>query len=309
MLSPPVSPPDVPPWLTWGRKQIEKVEREHRFEVERLIGADAAQRFFNCRRFARFAWYNREGDKLYPMKSPSCGFWFCPLCALRRKGDLRRKVRLAIRKLRESRPSHRWIKLDLTVPNCEVDELKKTNKRMFKAFRRMTKVRGWPGVGAVVGLEVNRAEDDKAHPHFHCSVAVAPGYFNGRNYWSQERWAEEWQKAFGTKDQLRIKAREVEDEEAGDYVEYSQKPPNEDQILWRMRARNEMRREQKVRYYGEIMAHARRKTKAPFVQEKAGIEEGNKKEKKQKEVRVVDTVTFYRGDDGWTVKVGRGFFG
>lgn len=306
MSSPLVSPSDAPPWLTWGRKRIERVERVHRFEVERLIGPEAAERFFNCGRSARFAWYNRNGGELYPMKSSSCGFWFCPLCALRRKGHLRRKIRPMIERLREARPSHRWIKLDLTVPNCEVDELRKTNKHMFKAFRCMTTAKGWPGIGAVVGLKVNRAEDDKAHPHFHCSVAVASGYFNGRNYWSQERWAEEWQKALGTKDELKIKAREVEDEEAGDYIEYSQKP-KEDEILWRMRAWNEMRGQQKIRYYGEIKGHARRKKKAPIAEEKGVVEEGDRREKEQKQLRVVDTVTFHRGNDEWTVKVGRGF--
>jgi hypothetical protein len=34
-------------------------------------------------------------------------------------------------------PTHRWIRLDLTVPNCEVGELRKTIGDMFKAFRRM----------------------------------------------------------------------------------------------------------------------------------------------------------------------------
>jgi hypothetical protein len=38
MLSPPVSPPDVPPWLIWSRKRIERIEQEHRFEVELLSG-------------------------------------------------------------------------------------------------------------------------------------------------------------------------------------------------------------------------------------------------------------------------------
>ncbi len=85
MVQPPIYPPEPPPWLTWGRKRIERIEQEHRSEVERLLGPHAANRFFDCGRSARFAWYNRKGGKLYPMRSPSFGSWFCPLCALRQK--------------------------------------------------------------------------------------------------------------------------------------------------------------------------------------------------------------------------------
>jgi hypothetical protein len=127
-----------------------------------------------------------------------------------------------------------------------VDELRKTIGDMFKAFRRMAKSKKWPVVSAIVGLEVRRAEDDKAHPHFHCSVAVKPGYFNGDHYWSKERWAEEWEEVWtrvtGSKGQLKVDVANEDDEEAGDYIVYSQKPPREEEILWRMRAWNQMRR-------------------------------------------------------------------
>jgi hypothetical protein len=89
MPGPPVTVPDIPKWLAWGRERIDRIE-PYWFKVERLIGQEAATRFFNCGRSANFAWYNREDEKLYPLRSFYCGFWFCPLCAARRKGDLRR---------------------------------------------------------------------------------------------------------------------------------------------------------------------------------------------------------------------------
>jgi plasmid rolling circle replication initiator protein Rep len=109
--------------LTWGRKRIESIEQAHLSEVESLIGARAACRFFECGRSMLYSW-NRKTGKFSLLRARFCDLWFCPLCELRRKLDLKRRVGSATKHLQEEIPSIRWAKLHLTVGNCEVENLR-----------------------------------------------------------------------------------------------------------------------------------------------------------------------------------------
>jgi plasmid rolling circle replication initiator protein Rep len=84
-------------------------------------------------------------------------------------------------------PKHRWLFLTLTVKNCSIQELRKNLDCMNKSFIRLSKLKEFPGVGWIKSVEVTRGRDGNAHPHIHCLLMVAPGYF-GANYLSQERW-------------------------------------------------------------------------------------------------------------------------
>jgi hypothetical protein len=298
VVQPPPCPPGPPRWLTWGRERIEKLEQDHHIEVEYLIGPNAAARFFACGRSVKYGWNKRTGKTLL-LKARFCGYWFCPLCELRRKSVLKRRAEVATKQLQKAIPSLRWVKLHLTVPNCEGDDLRETIDAMFEAFRSMVKSKAWPGQGAIRCLEVTRGEEGTAHPHLHVSIATKAGYFNGQNYWSEDRWQQEWEKALGTKAGRYVKTQNAKDEEeASDLVDYSQKPPDEDEILWRMRAWKQMYNVRRVECYGAVKLPPSRIKKAP-VAEESPIGEKPKNR--------IDVVTYSwngKRDEPWKVKVG-----
>ena len=106
VVPPPPCPPNPPPWLTWGRERIEHLEQEHSIEIESLIGADASGRFFACGHSVRYGW-NKSMGKTFLLQARFCGYWFCPLCELRRKFTLKRRAEVATKQLQEAIPSIR----------------------------------------------------------------------------------------------------------------------------------------------------------------------------------------------------------
>lgn len=99
----------------------------------------------------------------------------------------------AFPKIYEDHPDMRYIFLTLTVRNCEIGELRRTITDMNAAWKRLVERKIWPGQGFIRSLEITRSKDGKAHPHFHCLIAVPPGYFAGKNYLSTARWVLLWQ--------------------------------------------------------------------------------------------------------------------
>jgi hypothetical protein len=85
--------------------------------------------------------------------------------------------------------------LTLTVRNCSVLDLRRTILDMNRAWDRLVKRKAWPALGYVRSLEITRGKDGSAHPHFHCLLAVPPGYFVGRKYLSTAKWAALWRDA------------------------------------------------------------------------------------------------------------------
>lgn len=123
-----------------------------------------------------------------------CRVRHCPVCQWRRSLMWKAKAYQALPKVVQDYPKHRWLFLTLTLKNRPVKELRQTVDWMNKSFVRLTKLKDWPGVGWIKSVEVTRGKDGNAHPHIHCLLMVAPGYF-GPNYLSQERWVELWQKS------------------------------------------------------------------------------------------------------------------
>ena len=107
----------------------------------------------------------------------------------------RSRMLRALPKIRADHPNLRFIFLPLTVENCELTELRATLKEMNRAFNNLQRRKDFPALGWVRAAEVTRSDDDKAHPHFHCLLAVKPSYFNGREYLSQADWTEMWKTA------------------------------------------------------------------------------------------------------------------
>jgi hypothetical protein len=100
----------------------------------------------------------------------------------------------ALPRVIEAYPTARWLFLTLTVRNCPLDELRDTLKGMNKAWERLSKRKQFPAIGWVKSVEVTRAADDMAHPHFHCLLMVKPSYF-GTGYINQAEWTELWKKS------------------------------------------------------------------------------------------------------------------
>lgn len=125
-----------------------------------------------------------------------CRVRHCPICAWRRSLMWRAKAAKTIPLIVEDFPKHRFIFLTLTIRNCELDKLRETLSVMNRAWSKLTQRKDFPADGWFKFLEIKRAADDKAHPHFHCVLLVPPGYF-GNNYLSHERWVELWRSCLG----------------------------------------------------------------------------------------------------------------
>lgn len=92
-------------------------------------------------------------------------------------------------------PKAQWVFLTLTIRNPEMDDLRSTLAMMNKAWQRLIQRKEWPAKGFIRTTEVTKGKDGKPHPHFHCLLLVDPGYFQGKNYISQVRWADHWRDA------------------------------------------------------------------------------------------------------------------
>lgn len=168
-----------------------------------------------------------DGSKRLAAMS-SCRVRLCPVCSWRRAlKTYANTLQCAQWVQREQRGVH-WLMLTLTVKNCSGAELRNTLDEMMHGWNRLTQysdvkraLRGW-----YRGLEITHDVDplitpsryrqaheyydrlglvpgaknpgfDTFHPHFHCLLAVPPGYFKGGNYISADRWRELWALAMG----------------------------------------------------------------------------------------------------------------
>jgi plasmid rolling circle replication initiator protein Rep len=92
-------------------------------------------------------------------------------------------------------PKARWLHLTLTIQNCPVTDLRDTLKLMNSAWQRLTQLKKFPALGYFKSLEVTRAKDGSAHPHFHVLLIVNSSYFQGSNYIKHDKWIGMWKKA------------------------------------------------------------------------------------------------------------------
>ena len=154
---------------------------------------------------------NKEtGEINWKLRTASfCRVRHCPVCNWRR--TLRNTARFlsALPNLTAKYPTHRYLFLTLTVPNCPVNELKSTIQAMNKGWVKLTKRKEFkPIKGFVRSTEVTRAENGFAHPHFHCLLIVQSNYF-AKNYIKQARWLELWQQSLGRDDVKIVDVRAV----------------------------------------------------------------------------------------------------
>lgn len=129
------------------------------------------------------------------LKARFCRVRYCPICQWRRSLLWRAKFYQALPGIIAANPTARFVFLTLTVANCRIEALRETLQNMSKAWNRFKLRKEFSSIlGWVRTTEVTRAADGRAHPHFHVLLMV-PGSYFGREYVTQEQWAEAWRGA------------------------------------------------------------------------------------------------------------------
>jgi plasmid rolling circle replication initiator protein Rep len=211
----------------------------HRFESDRIESRYKGTEFDNyadrihfCAEFLEFALRPTDSGELR-LKLASARFCHvrtCMICTWRKSLRYKARAYKALPKFLEDYPSYRFLFLTLTVKNCEIFELRQTVDWMNKSYTKLSRLKDFPGEGWVKSVEVTKGRRGDAHPHFHCLLAVKSSYF-GRNYLSQEKWCELWQKS------LRVDYKPVLDVQAlkpkgslvaliAEVIKYQTKPSN-----------------------------------------------------------------------------------
>jgi plasmid rolling circle replication initiator protein Rep len=121
-----------------------------------------------------------------------CRVRHCPICQWRKSLMWLARMFEALPAILRDYPTARFIFLTLTVENVPVEELRGTISGMNTAWRRLIQLKRFPAIGFFKSVEVVRAKDGKAHPHFHVLAMVPSGYFKSGNYLTQADWTEMW---------------------------------------------------------------------------------------------------------------------
>jgi plasmid rolling circle replication initiator protein Rep len=183
--------PQDRPWDV-HRAQAQQVEGLY----EKTVYDQYAERIRGCTGCLGFAWEtDPAGEARLKLRSAHfCRVRHCPVCQWRRSLMWMARFLRALPIIEQDHPTARWIFLTLTCRNCQLRELRDTLQYMNESWHRLVKrcefssnVLGW-----VRTTEVTRGRDNRAHPHFHVLLLVKPGYFAGKNYVKQARWAELW---------------------------------------------------------------------------------------------------------------------
>lgn len=158
------------------------------------INPSKAQRMRDCATWLSFL---RKGDgtmKLHDARF--CRVRLCPICQWRR--SLKTFAQMSQVLDVASEQGFQFIFLTLTIKNCKGSELSQTLDSLMQGFNRLTKYKDVKNAvkGYYRGCEVtHNLTTDEYHPHIHAILAVKSGYFAGKNYLSQARWSELWQRA------------------------------------------------------------------------------------------------------------------
>lgn len=153
-------------------------------------------RMQECAKLLIFGWALVEAgvSELRFRKAYFCRVRNCPICQWRRSQMLLARFFEAYPRICKDYPTTRYVFLTLTVKNCPVIELRATIQHMNKSWDRLAKRKAFPAIGYIRSLEVTRAKDGAAHPHFHILLALKPSYFS-RGYLSTADWSALWKNA------------------------------------------------------------------------------------------------------------------
>jgi plasmid rolling circle replication initiator protein Rep len=126
-----------------------------------------------------------------------CKVRLCPICMWRRSLAWRARFFRSWDRISREYPKARYFHLVLTVPNCEIKDLRSTIDKMNQAWHRMVSRKTWPAMGFLRSFEVTRSKNNLAHPHIHALMMVNASYFSGQNYMNRDDWRKYWLTALG----------------------------------------------------------------------------------------------------------------
>jgi plasmid rolling circle replication initiator protein Rep len=177
---------------------------KHRANCDRAAGYYSgsefqrySERMGDCSELLNFRLVPEAHHGVYRLKLATarfCKVRHCPVCQWRRSLMWKAKAYKILPKVVQDYPKYRWLFVTLTVKNCAITELRETLAWMNKGFKRLSELKTWPAKGWIKSTEVTRGRDGSAHPHFHILMMVPTSYF-GRDYLSQAKWVELWQKS------------------------------------------------------------------------------------------------------------------
>jgi plasmid rolling circle replication initiator protein Rep len=184
-----VSPKDKP----WDTHRHECDQVRNLYDQAGMVGP--AERMKRCSPLLEFG-YGVDPDtgeiRFSLQTAYFCRVRLCPVCQWRKSLMWLARTHDALPSILKDYPTARFIFLTLTVENVPVEELRATLSDMNKGFSRLVQRKKWPALGFFKSVEVTRAKDGKAHPHFHVLLMVPAGYFKSGNYLTQAAWTEEW---------------------------------------------------------------------------------------------------------------------
>src|SRR4028119_858957 len=199
-----ISPADKP----WD---IHRAQSDEIAKIYDLIGYDRyAERIGECAGWLTYAVQAKDDGevKLKLRDARFCRVRHCLICQWRKSLMWRARFFKALPEIQKAFPTARWIFVTLTVKNCELSELRATLTWMNAAWKKLTERKVFPALGFIKSVEVTRAVNGTAHPHFHCLMLVPAGYFK-RGYISHAKWQELWQSCLKTDYSPRVDVRVV----------------------------------------------------------------------------------------------------
>lgn len=154
-----------------------------------------------CSWFLGFAWSPEKADSdvltLKLREAHFCRVRHCPVCQWRRSLMWTARFLGAVPEVLLQYPKARFLFLTVTQRNVPVNELRATLGAMSKAWDRMRKRREFAVVlGWLRTVEVTRAQDGSAHPHYHVLLMVPGDYFRTpEKYIPQSAWTRIWRES------------------------------------------------------------------------------------------------------------------
>lgn len=181
------------------KMQVKKVLGMKYAEALRRRGdIDRAIRVEQCGTFLEFA--EIEGGQQKLTAANFCKERLCPSCSWRRSMRMFSVTSSILDHIEKTDKDCKFLFLTLTIKNCTADNLGDTLDGMSAALHRLMNNGAWKRrvKGCIRTLEVTINHEDKTfHPHYHLIIAVSKDYAKkgSKIYWTQEQWAEAWQKS------------------------------------------------------------------------------------------------------------------
>ena len=204
MITPDLLVTDELPYLTtfspkdkgWNFKKVQSLAIADLFKLVEHNNYEA--RIRGCAGYLSFALVPDESTGVVTFRlrdARFCRVRLCSTCQWRKQIMWLARVSKATPRIIADHPKHRFIFLTLTVRNCPLTELRSTLADMSKAWNRLAARKQFIASGWLRNVEITRADNDYAHPHYHAVLMVPTTYFGGNHYLSQNKWTALWRES------------------------------------------------------------------------------------------------------------------